>query len=262
LQASSSTCSWIAAHIHRCSGPFRFPETPPGAYELTFPQWVTGFAEALLAARRRKSGVRDNSQPDTLRQTDSIEVTQALSSLSARTALGIDTSGAEAKNLPVCSPTTLCAQSKAFQESPPTMISRAGFRSAAPVIPHRSLPGRHPAHAPFHMVANESATGSVAAFNGDTLREALPARRSLSRPLRDRNAGVLIWRLGDGTSMAPSTASLQRFQLRFLAEAPSAGTPCSGSSPPEELLAVHSAANISDPSFAFGIRGRTGQADI
>ena len=240
------------------SGRFSLGKVAPGDYDLhvsTVGYRLLKKSFSLSAGEIKEFEVVLNA--DTLRQTDSVDVTAGPFELIRQDSPSeLTLAGVEAKNLA----SVLADDPLRAVQSLPGVASNDDFESRF------SLRGAGYSrvglyldsillHSPFHTVAGEQATGSATALNGDTLDSlslhsgAYPARYA------DRTAGVLAAETREGTRLSPSirfTASASN--AGFLAEGP-IGRSRRGSwlaSARKSYLQYILRRTTSDPSFAFG----------
>ena len=206
------------------AGRFNIAGVPPGDYALHVS--TVGYRLLKKSFSLAAGEIKDFEvvlTPDTLRHTDSVEVKAGPFELARQDSPSeLNLAGVEAKNLA----SVLADDPLRAVQSLPGVTSNDDFDSRFSI--HGADYSRVGLyldgillHAPFHMVAGEPATGSMTAFNGDTLDNlslhsgAYPARYA------DRTAGALDAETREGARMAPAirvTASASN--AGFLAEGP------------------------------------------
>ncbi len=241
------------------NGRFSLPAVPPGDYELhvsTVGYRLLKRPFALAAGEIKDFEVVLNQ--DNLRQTDSIEVTAGPFELARNDSPSEMTlAGVEAKNLAsvLADDPLRAVQSLPGVASNDDFDSRFSLRGAGYTRVGLYLDDVL-LHAPFHMVAGETATGSVTALNGDTIDSislhsgAYPARYA------DRTGGALAASTREGTRMGRSvrvTASASNAGL--VAEGPLGrrGSWLAATRKSYLQYIIRRTTSDSDPSFAFGI---------
>jgi hypothetical protein len=189
------------------AGRFTIAGVPPGHYSLHVS--TVGYRllkESLSLAAGESKDFEVVLTPDTMRHTDSVEVTAGPFELARQDSPSeLSLAGVEAKNLAsvLADDPLRAVQSLPGVTSNDDFDSRFSVRGAGYSRVGLYLDGIL-LHVPFHMVAGAQDTGSATAFNGDTLDNlsfhtgAFPARYS------DRTAGVLDAETREGARAAPA----------------------------------------------------------
>ncbi|MCC7175567.1 MAG: TonB-dependent receptor [Bryobacterales bacterium] len=240
-------------------GRFVLPAIPAGEYELHVS--TVGYRllkKAFTLAEGETKDFEVALSQDSLRQTDSIEVTAGPYELARDDSPSqLTLAGTEAKNLA----SVLADDPLRAVQSLPGVASNDDFDSRF------SLRGAGYSrlglylddvllHSPFHMVAGETATGTVTALNGDALDNL--SLHSGAFPVRygDRTGGALAAETREGTRLGPSLrATASASNAGLLAEGPLGrrGAWLAAARKSYLQYIIRRTASASDPSFAFGI---------